>query len=271
MKNDKTNSQNFDYKNNNQTGLDKENKDKVYARPMDPIPPFEFNTAVADVFNDMAERSIPAYSEVQKMIVRLTEAFARPDSVVYDLGCSTGNTFNLLLNGNLPQELKLIGIDSSEAMCKKTRMKFSGKKQIEIICGKIEDTPIQNASVVVMNYTLQFLPVLEREKVLERIYQGMNPNGILLVSDKVRQTDKAIAQLYIDEYYRMKKEHGYSELEISQKREALENRLIPYTLDEEINLFKNAGFGAVDIFYSWYNFSSLICMKTSETSKNQER
>ena len=112
-----------------------------------------------------------------------------------------------------------------------------------------------------MNYTLQFLDPLEREPLIRRIYEGLNHNGILLVSDKTLQSHTDISRIFIDNYYNMKRANGYSELEISRKREALENVLIPYPIREEENLFRNAGFEAVDLFYTWYNFSSFICLK----------
>lgn len=242
--------------------------DKVFSNPVAEVPPFAFNEKVAHVFDDMAERSIPFYREVQKMITDLSLTFFQEGSRIYDLGCSTATTTALVYQGLIDRgvtDFTIKGIDSSEPMCEEARVKLeslgASKDHVSITHGDFLTEEIHDASVVIMNYTLQFTDPLKREAIIRRVYNGLRHNGILLVSDKLLQTNTDISRTFIDKYYNMKRLNGYSELEISQKREALENVLIPYTLEEETALFTSCGFKGVDAFFSWYNFTSFICIK----------
>ncbi len=242
--------------------------DKVFSSPIGKVPPFTFNEKVAHVFDDMAERSIPFYREVQKMITDLTLTFYQEGSRIYDLGCSTATTTALVYQGLIDRDVKdftIKGIDSSQAMCDEARVKLesinASKDHVTITHGDFLTEEIQDASVVIMNYTLQFIDPLKRETVIKKIFNGLRHNGILLVSDKLLQSNTDISRTFIDKYYNLKRLNGYSELEISQKREALENVLIPYTLEEETSLFRECGFKGVDSFFTWYNFASFICIK----------
>ncbi|WP_168203400.1 carboxy-S-adenosyl-L-methionine synthase CmoA [Oceanispirochaeta crateris] len=246
-------------------------KDKVFEDTNPIVRAFEFNENVAHVFDDMAQRSIPHYRDVQSMAATLALTFYQEGSRIYDLGCSTGTTIALLLNGLKDHNLSnyyIKGIDSSAPMCREAIEKISSidyeKDRILIEEGDILEEPIENASVVIMNYTLQFIDPLKRENLIKKIYRGLNHNGILLVSDKTLQSHTDISRIFVDNYYNLKRKNGYSELEISRKREALENVLIPYPIREEEELFRICGFEAVDLFYSWYNFSSFICLKKGQ-------
>ena len=243
-------------------------RDDLYSRPEDRIEPFEFNRSVAHVFDDMAERSIPHYREVQRMIATLVRTFYQPGTALYDLGCSTGTT--LVLSARSLEEwgvsdYHLVGMDSSGPMCEEAKEKLLreglGERNIEVIRRDITDAEFLNPSVVILNYTLQFVRPLERERLISRIYHSLSHNGVLLVSDKTLQSHTDISRCFIDNYYAFKRGNGYSELEISRKREALENVLIPYRIKEEENLFRQCGFEAVDILFSWFNFTSFLCMK----------
>jgi len=242
-----------------------EKADKVFADPLSEIKPFEFNSNVADVFDDMAVRSIPFYVEVQKMIASLAMTYYRPGTKLYDLGCSTGTTLSLVAEGLKNEETELIGIDASGPMCNRAGEKLSelgdAGKRVEIVKGDILKADLLPSSVIIMNYTLQFVDPLHREVLIQNAYESLCHNGILLVSDKTLQSHTDISRYFVDFYYDLKKKNGYSELEISQKREALDNVLIPYRFQEERELFSSAGFAAVDTFFTWYNFSSFICLK----------
>ncbi|MDC7234120.1 MAG: carboxy-S-adenosyl-L-methionine synthase CmoA [Spirochaetales bacterium] len=243
-------------------------KDKVFDSTDPVIRAFEFNENVAHVFDDMAERSIPHYKDVQEMVTTLALTFYQEGSRIYDLGCSTGTTIALLLEGLKEHGLEdyfIRGIDNSAPMCREAQDKLLkleyDRKRVVIEEADIMDESIENASVVIMNYTLQFIDPFHREELIRKIYKGLNHNGILLVSDKTLQSHTDISRIFVDNYYNMKRRNGYSELEIARKREALENVLIPYPISEEEELFRLCGFEAVDLFYTWYNFSSFICLK----------
>jgi tRNA (cmo5U34)-methyltransferase len=243
-------------------------KDKVFDNIDPVVRAFEFNEGVAHVFDDMAERSIPHYKDVQEMVTTLALTFYQEGSRIYDLGCSTGTTIALILEGLKEHGLNdyfIKGVDNSAPMCKEAVEKLEGlnydPEKIVIEEADIMDETIENASVVIMNYTLQFIDPFHREELIRKIYKGLNHNGILLVSDKTLQSHTDISRIFVDNYYNLKRKNGYSELEIARKREALENVLIPYPIAEEEDLFKLCGFEAVDLFYTWYNFSSFICLK----------
>lgn len=243
-------------------------RDTIYNAPQEEIAPFEFNSAVAAVFDDMADRSIPWYRQVEEMSASLAASFYQPGSRVYDLGCSTATGTLLAAQALLErgaEHPRLIGIDNSPAMCSRAEEKiaalFPGDSSVEIRCEDLLECEIADASVVIMNYTLQFVAPLQRERLIRRIYDGLRHNGVLIVSDKTTQSHTDVSRIFIEKYYDFKRANGYSELEISQKREALENVLIPYSVDEEESLFRETGFGSVDRFFTWYNFVSFLCIK----------
>jgi len=227
---------------------------------------FEFNEDVANVFNDMLVRSIPFYNEVQKMFIELVVQFVRPNTNIYDLGCSNGNTLILLAKYIKDPTIKIIGIDNSIAMLNKASQNIvdtiGEDKRISLFEeGLDREVFMENASIVLMNWTLQFVRPPNRNKLLRNIYLSLLKNGILILSEKVLCQSNVFNKLYINLYYDYKKTKKYSELEIARKREALENILIPYEVEEDICLLNESGFSLVDIFFKWYNFVSFVCIK----------
>ena len=251
---------------------DSVSRDRLFRRRIDPVPSFQFNEEVASVFDDMAVRSIPYYEEVQRLTVELAAAFTRRSSRVYDLGCSTGTTLVALrqmLAEQRAQDVQIIGVDSSPAMRDQAFAKLTNSEpclppsppEVIVQCEDLLDIVIESASVVVMSYTLQFVPPLRRHELLSRIFTGLQPGGTLLVSDKTLQSSTDVSRLFMDIYYDLKRTKGYSEIEIAQKRESLDNVLVPYGFEEEKALLLHAGFSSVDVFFSWCNFTSFICVK----------
>jgi len=237
-------------------------KDEVFRDPARPIEDFTFNEETASVFPDMLERSVPFYHEIQRMLVELAGDFAVDDTNVCDVGCSTGTTLRAL--DALPQDVTLIGFDSSPAMLAEADAFLRGavRHPHELRCADLNQSlRIENASVVVMSLTLQFVRPLQRERVLREICEGVNHNGCLLLVEKVVAEESMLNRLYIQHYYEFKQRNGYSELEIARKREALENVLIPYRADENDAMLRAIGFRAVDVFFKWYNFVGLVAFK----------
>jgi tRNA (cmo5U34)-methyltransferase len=238
--------------------------DQVYREPRDNVTDFKFDKAVATVFDDMVSRSVPFYAEIQRMVVELTEDFAEPGSRVYDLGCSSGTTF-AALDPVIPPSVGFVGVDNSSAMLDKCREKLAGmnvERKVDLHVADINDgIAIENASVVNLILTLQFIRPLRRERLIADCFKGLNPRGALILVEKVLGEDSLFNRLFIDYYYDLKRRHGYSDMEISQKREALENVLIPYKLLENRELLLNAGFSSVDVFFKWYNFTGIIAVK----------
>lgn len=244
--------------------LNKNNKDQVFTQDSPNIGDFSFNDKVANVFDDMVSRSVPYYEEMQRMACELAEDFAKPRTNLYDIGCSTATTM-LALNENIDPTVKFIGVDNSAAMIAKAQEKIDQagvKRQIELITGDLhQDIKLENASVITMLLTLQFARPLYRERIMRNIFEGLNEQGSLILIEKLTCKNTVFNRLYIDHYYDFKRRNGYSETEIAKKREALENVLIPYRLDENIELLENAGFRQIEVFFRWYNFCGIIAVK----------
>jgi len=240
--------------------------DKLFAEPRTQIHDFNFGTETAAVFDDMLDRSVPFYGEMQRMIGELSADFAVDGSSIYDLGCSTANTF-LSIGANLTPDLnvKFVGLDYSDEMLHKAEEKLVSTRfpwPFELKHQDLnEGLQIENASVALMVLTLQFVRPLNRESLIANLHRGLNHNGCLILVEKVLGEHTTFNRLFIDHYYAMKKRKGYSEIEISQKREALENVLVPYQLDENIRLLRRCGFQHLDVFFKWYNFCGIIAIK----------
>jgi tRNA (cmo5U34)-methyltransferase len=240
--------------------------DRLFAERRTQIHDFSFGVETAAVFDDMLERSVPFYGEIQRMTGELSADFAAEGSCIYDLGCSTGNTF-LSVGASLTPDLgvSFVGIDSSEEMLRKAEQKLAAARFPWAYTLQHEDlnegVHVENASVALMVLTLQFVRPLNRDALVATLHQGLNRNGCLILVEKVLSQHSTFNRLFIDHYYQMKKRKGYSEIEIAQKREALENVLVPYHLDENIRLLRRCGFQHVDVFFKWYNFCGIVAIK----------
>jgi len=240
--------------------------DRLFAERRGQIGDFNFGKETAAVFDDMLDRSVPFYGEIQRMIGELASDFVIEGSSIYDLGCSTANTF-LSIGFHLSPDLgvKFVGLDSSDEMLRKAEHKLvSAKFPWPYVLNRQdlnEGVHIENASVALMVLTLQFVRPLNREALVSSLRQGMNHNGCLILVEKVLGEHSTFNRLFIDHYYAMKKRKGYSEIEIARKREALENVLIPYRLEENVRLLRRCGFQHIDVFFKWYNFCGLVAVK----------
>ena len=239
-------------------------KDALFAEKRQLIEDFNFGSKTAEVFDDMLDRSVPYYSEIQRMMGELAADFAVPGTSLYDLGCSTGTTL-VHLDKLLPVDVKFVGVDSSPEMLEKTKSKLKQagvKRDTELVCGDLNNgVPISNASVVVLNLTLQFIRPLNRDRLISGLVAGLNNDSCLILVEKMLSQNSTINRLFIKHYYDFKKRNGYSEMEISQKREALENVLIPYHFDENRELLLRNGFKSCDVFFRWYNFCGMLAIK----------
>jgi tRNA (cmo5U34)-methyltransferase len=239
-------------------------RDEVFKTRLETITDFHFGEKVASVFDDMLERSVPFYQEIQRMIAEMVSDFAVEDTNIYDLGCSTGTTM-LFLNRHLSQKVKFIGVDYSKDMLKKCSRKLveSGfHREHELVCADLnQEIHIENASVVLMVLTLQFVRPLYRDILMANILKGLHEQGCLILVEKILGEDSLFNRHFIKYYYEFKKRNGYTELEIAQKREALENVLVPYKLLENREMLLRAGFRYVDVFFKWYNFCGLVAVK----------
>jgi len=233
--------------------------DKVFTKPIKKQ--FEFDEEVAAVFDDMLMRSVPFYKESQDITTFFVHKNLHDNGIVYDLGCSTAS---LLLNihRGLEVDAELIGLDNSEAMLERARKKceaFGAK--IEVENADILEYDYKEADVFVSNYTLQFIRPLVREELVKKIANSLKEKGVFIFSEKVISHHAKLNKELIECYYDFKKEQGYSEYEIVQKREALENVLVPYSEEENIKMAKNAGFSHCEVVFRWANFATFIACK----------
>ena len=208
-------------------------------------------------------RSVPFYDEIQRMIAEIALDYATPGSRVYDLGCSTGTTL-LKMNSVLDSSIEFIGLDNSHEMLDRCRQKLAkaGARKCDLHWADFnQGLEISNASLALLVLTLQFIRPLNREHLMADIHKGLNENGCLVLVEKVLGEDSLFNRQFIKYYYDYKKRKGYSDIEITRKREALENVLIPYKLFENRDLLLRSGFRHVEIFFKWYNFCGVMAVK----------
>lgn len=242
----------------------KSNPDTIFSAPIDKIGDFTFDECVAEVFPDMIQRSVPGYSNIISAIGMLAERFVKPHSTIYDLGCSLGAA-TLSMRRHINQEgCKIIAVDNSSAMVERCKLHVNAYRSdtpVEVVEADIRNIEIENASVVVLNFTLQFLSPEDRYALLEKIYAGLRPGGILILSEKYVFEDQVSNELLIDLHHDFKRANGYSELEISQKRSAIENVMRPDSKQEHKARFKAIGFTSYDVWFQCFNFGSMFAIK----------
>ncbi|MBU2494095.1 MAG: carboxy-S-adenosyl-L-methionine synthase CmoA [Bacteroidetes bacterium] len=238
--------------------------DKIFSTPLNKIVDFKFDEKTANVFADMINRSIPGYSSIISIVGMLAAKYAQPKSNLYDLGTSLGASALSMRRSLKDTSCKIIAVDNSLPMINRAKDFIKNDVSdipVKLICEDIIDTKIRNASVVVLNYTLQFVKRENRDILIGRIYKGLLPGGILILSEKIKFKDEETNKRQIELYHSFKKLNGYSDLEISQKRNALEKVLIPETIDDHKNRILKAGFITCDIWFQSFNFISIIARK----------
>ncbi len=239
-------------------------RDQIYASPLDAIGAFAFDDHVARVFPDMIQRSVPGYATIVAMTGVLAERYAQPGSRCYDLGCSLGAS-TLAMRQYLDERgCEIVAVDNSPAMLERCQAQIAIDRHTTPVTLRLDDiaaTPLDDASVAVFNFTLQFIPLEARDALLARIGRAMRPGGVLVLSEKIRFEDEHLQLLNTDLHHAFKRANGYSDLEISQKRSALENVLIPETIATHQQRLRAAGFTSVDVWFQCFNFASLVAIK----------
>jgi len=237
-------------------------RDEIYKElPGDQ--PFRFDAKVADVFDDMLERSVPCYRQVIEMTCAILRRYLAPGDLIYDLGCSTGTTL-LELARRLPQPgLRFVGVDNSPAMLEKGAHKaemFGLTSLIEFRVADITALESPQSGAILLNYTLQFIEPCRRAEFLGRLRNGLRPGGVLILSEKTVSPDPDLDRAWLDFYLDFKRRNGYSETEIARKRQALEQVLLPCSLEENLEMLRAAGFTTVEGFSRWFNFVSILAI-----------
>jgi tRNA (cmo5U34)-methyltransferase len=239
-------------------------RDQIFNSPQENIDPFRFNKEVAQVFDDMVSRSIPFYEEIHRLIVDLTTRFYTGKGVVVDLGCSTGTTIDLLEKHfiSLGKTISFIGVDTSEPMLLEAKKKCSEVRQVKFLNEDMTEVDFSTAEIVILNYTLQFLKVDKRIQLLKKIYDALPSGGCLILSEKIKSPSPSMESCITDLYYDFKRRNGYSDLEIAQKREALEDVLVPLSPKEQLTMLCDSGFEDSEMLFRWYNFASYLGVKS---------
>ncbi|MDR9827633.1 carboxy-S-adenosyl-L-methionine synthase CmoA [Vibrio sp. FNV 38] len=240
------------------------NKDTIFSAPIDKIGDFTFDEHVVEVFPDMIQRSVPGYSNIISAIGMLAERFVKPNTNVYDLGCSLGAA-TLSMRRHINQEgCHIIAVDNSPAMVERCKLHINSYRSdtpVDVVEADIREIDIDNASVVVLNFTLQFLSPDDRFTLLKKIHAGLRPGGILILSEKFVFEDSISNELLIDLHHDFKRANGYSELEISQKRSAIENVMRPDSTASHKQRFKEIGFSSFEVWFQCFNFGSMFAIK----------
>ncbi|MCF6346449.1 MAG: carboxy-S-adenosyl-L-methionine synthase CmoA [Thiomicrorhabdus sp.] len=242
------------------------NTDTLYAQAHEAVGAFQFDESVVAVFPDMIQRSVPGYQAILSGIGELTQQHAQNNSNLYDLGCALGAATLTMRRKVEGKKCQIIAIDNSEAMIERAKEHlhaYHSEIPVQLHCADMTQFPIENASVVIINFTLQFIDPNQRETLLKTIYQGLNPGGILILSEKLHFNDPKLQQSIEHLHLQFKRANGYSELEISQKRSSLENVLITDTEQDHLTRFKKAGFQSAGIWFQAYNFASFLAIKTT--------
>lgn len=241
-----------------------ETRDRLFATPCPEIGAFRFDEKVAAVFDDMIERSVPGYRTIVSAIGQLAGRLVQPGSYCYDLGCSLGAAGFAMARQIEAPDCAIVAVDNAWPMLARLRQRLQAAATpvpILPVCADLRQVKVSNASLVVLNFTLQFIPPPERLALLENIYRGLRPGGALILSEKIVLDDPRQQTLFTELHHAFKRAQGYSELEISQKRAALENVLIPEPLSVHLERLSRAGFSSCEVWFRYFNFLSLIALK----------
>jgi len=235
-------------------------RDEVFRSPRSQIVDFVFDESVAAAFPDMIRRSVPGYETVIPLSGLIAARHARSGTKCYDLGCSLGATSMAVLQQLDTPNCSIVAVDNSAAMLERARALHGNQTRIEWVHADIRDVPIENACAVLMNYTLQFVPSEDRLPLLRRIREGLDPSGVLIVSEKVRFADEWQQNYFEHTHVAYKRANGYSALEVAQKRTALEKVLVPDRIEDHEARFRAAGFGRVHTWFRCLNWVSFVAM-----------
>jgi len=239
-------------------------RDQIYSKEQSMLIDFRFDERVAAVFPDMIRRSVPGYSEIISMLGLFAQQYSQPNSHIYDLGCSLGASTLALREHIVAEGCTIVAVDNSEAMieqCARNLQQIDSNIKVDLHCADIRDIEIVDASVVVLNFTLQFIPLEQRAALMQKIYKGMLPGGVLILSEKVAFNDPQEQQQQEALHIAFKQANGYSEMEISQKRAALEKVLVPETIAAHQKRLTKAGFSSANVWFQCLNFTSIVATK----------
>ena len=240
-------------------------KDELFVKQRPLVVDFEFDQEVTRVFPDMIRRSVPGYETVISLLGCVAQQYAVSGTRVYDLGCSLGAATLSAATRIEHGDIEYICADSSPQMLQQCRTNLKDTldgKHFNCIQCDVCDLDIANASVVILNFTLQFVKPEKRDQLIRNIFDGLVNGGVLVVSEKIKIADTSEGGFHSVLHEAFKQANGYSQLEISQKRTALENVMILDSEMEHRNRFQRCGFNNIYSWFQAFNFMSLVAIKS---------
>lgn len=244
--------------------INKTDVDKLYGGKLPRVVDFVFDDHVAAVFPDMIKRSVPGYETIVALLGVIAERHLRGDCNVYDLGCSLGASMRSVHSRITDPSVRFIGVDNSASMLEQCRNNIAGvidPGRFSLLHCDARDVEVKDAGMVILNFTLQFLDRTDRLGLLTRIHAGMKTGGVVVLSEKVCFEDPGEARLQQAMHDQFKAANGYSELEIAQKRAALENIMTPDSAALHRERLQQAGFSQVRQWFQAFNFCSFVAIK----------
>ena len=239
-------------------------QDDIFSEPLPDVPKFTFDSQVVSVFPDMIKRSVPGYGTILHMIGQIAQRYVQDNTHCYDLGCSLGGSLLAMRQNISQQNVHIVGIDNSAAMvesCTQVINADTSPAPVSLVCGDITEIQLEPSSLCVLNFTLQFVAPEQRATLLKKIAASLVPGGVLVLSEKLAFNDNEHEQLMIDLHHDFKRQNGYSDLEIAQKREAIDDVLIPETFEAHRQRLLDSGFRSADLWFQCFNFSSIIAFR----------
>lgn len=239
-------------------------QDRLYSKSLKVIEQFQFDDSVAAVFEDMVTRSVPGYLLLLDLLGVVAEKMIKPNSLCYDLGCSLGASTLSIRHNIQTKACKIIAIDNSKAMTNRCEQIINNDKTAVPVCvlnQNVLDYSFEPCQFVAMNLLLMFIAKNQRTKLIKSIYDQLNPGGVLFISEKIAFADNHENKLINDLHHQFKIHQGYSQLEVAQKREAIEHVLIPETFEEHKNRLNQVGFKSTYMLFQSFNFISFIAIK----------
>jgi len=236
-------------------------RDKLFTQESD-ISEFAFDKKVVEVFDNMVLRSVPGYKQMLELIGLAGRTYPTPNSNIYDLGCSTGAATLAVLSNLKLESVKIFAVDNSKDMLHQCKDNLSHVKgDIQYVYDDITDVKIKNASLIILNLTLQFISTKNRSVLVKHIFDNLLPGGALIISEKIVYEDNETNRIFTSLHESFKKENGYSDTEIAKKRKAIENVLIPESMERHLKRLSDAGFKRPLVQMQCINFASFLAVK----------
>ncbi|MDB5860285.1 MAG: type 12 methyltransferase [Ramlibacter sp.] len=217
---------------------------------------------ISEDFDSHIRKSIPLYDSGHTVVCHYSDFFLKPDSLVYDIGCSTGSMLTKLAARHPHNcDLRLVGVDTVADMVGKARQLAAKDQRLSFIHANALDLEFEPADMIIANYTIQFLPPRVRQTMIDRIYQALNWGGAFFMFEKVRAPDGRFQDYANQVYVEFKLENGFSEAEIINKSRSIKGVMEPFSTQGNIDLLKRAGFVDIMTVQKYVCFEGFLAIK----------